>query len=123
MQAWAALSQIFGQRLLNEYGDEPPELWRQEMEDLTRPVVEAGVDRLKRSGNAHPPTLSEFSNICRQWDGRHHGQKVPEERHLVNRLELERHDARLKNFLEIKNDADASAAERHDAWLKLRNGR
>lgn len=122
LQAWAALSQMYGLKFLDQFGDKPPQMWTAAFAKLGAQAVRAGIDRLHDSGSKFAPTLPEFVEACNKWDGKYHGQKpAPESQQIVDKSTNERYDAALKNYLEICQDAEATTHERHDAYVKMRN--
>lgn len=56
---------MFGQRFLVDYHEEPPRLWEEALAEFPWRAVKGGLQRLLRSGAAHPPSLSLFLAMIR----------------------------------------------------------
>jgi hypothetical protein len=57
---WRMMLDLFGQRWVTNYGQEPSPLWTSAIETLTAKEIKAGIRQLLTRGAAHPPTLPEF---------------------------------------------------------------
>jgi hypothetical protein len=58
------MTELFGGRWLNTYGDKPTPLWEQACDQLGAEGLQRGVDALLASGSAHPPSLPQFLALC-----------------------------------------------------------
>lgn len=57
---------MYGSRLIREFGESVPEVWRQAVGSLKRFEVDRGLRRLTTGGSASPPTLPQFMKACKQ---------------------------------------------------------
>ena len=61
---WASLTQIFGQRVAQQFGHEMPPLWRMKLGQCSRDELLRAIDHWATEGGAFPPTLPEFWQSC-----------------------------------------------------------
>ena len=61
---WTRLAEMYGQRWLRDYGDEPTETWVRAVSGLSNDQVRKALTNLAKSGNPHPPTLPEFMSAA-----------------------------------------------------------
>lgn len=64
-RTWSALAEIYGQRLISNYGPEAPPLWRSKIDELSDPQLERGVRALADRDSGFCPTLGQFVAACR----------------------------------------------------------
>lgn len=57
---WEMLTTTVGRRFTDEHGEEPPALWRHELNQLTKAEVSRAFETMKRERLRFPPTLYEF---------------------------------------------------------------
>ena len=67
-RVWFRLSEIFGARWYDTYGDVPPRMWILRINELTDKQIATGLDRLSvklnDKGQAFMPNLPEFVGEC-----------------------------------------------------------
>ncbi len=61
---WTRLAEMYGQRFLRDYGDEPTETWIRATDNLTNEQIRSALVNLAKSNNPHPPTLPEFMSAA-----------------------------------------------------------
>lgn len=61
---WFTMIQLFGHRWTDTYGEAPPPLWQTAISSLDDSQIRTLVERLMRSGSAHPPTLPEVMALA-----------------------------------------------------------
>jgi hypothetical protein len=60
------MTDLFGARWLETYGDEPSPLWTNQIERLDDAQLKQGISTVLKSGAQHPPSLPEFLAHCRR---------------------------------------------------------
>ncbi len=61
---WASLCQIFGSRVIQQFGERMPDMWRRKLAACTRHELLRALDHFASSGGSWPPTLPEFWQAC-----------------------------------------------------------
>ena len=65
MQVWATLAEMYGQTLVNNFGEAPPSVWRAKIGELTDVQLANGLRALSEKPAQYPPTLGEFVSTCK----------------------------------------------------------
>jgi hypothetical protein len=60
------MTDLFGARWLETYGDEPSPTWANQIESLEEHQLKQGLSTVLKSGSPHPPSLPEFLAFCRR---------------------------------------------------------
>lgn len=65
-ELWQRFVGLFGgESVKRKFGDDPPDEWVGVLAQLSDYQLERGMRRLLRSGKSTPPSLPEFSKLCR----------------------------------------------------------
>src|SRR5690606_29906760 len=99
------MQEMFGSSWSSQYGDAPSRTWTQALSHMTDEQIVRGLQRIALGGEKFPPTLPQFSALCRGEDSgetrTHHGAYVelprnpPESKeHAKQRIERNAHHAR-----------------------------
>ena len=59
-RVWTRLAEMYGERFLKAYSDEPNDTWQQTIAKLSDADIVLALKQLAEKGGAHPPTLPEF---------------------------------------------------------------
>lgn len=62
---WRSMTDLYGARWLETYGDEPSAVWTNQIEPLTDAQVKQALQTILKSASAHPPSLPEFLGYAR----------------------------------------------------------
>ncbi len=58
------LTEMYGNGLLQKYGDKPGPMWRKVISELSDDQIKLGMERLMDEGGAFAPSLPEFRAAC-----------------------------------------------------------
>ena len=59
-RVWTRLAEMYGERFLKAYSDEPNDTWAEAIARMTDEQIITALKTLAEQGGAHPPTLPEF---------------------------------------------------------------
>ncbi len=59
------MTEMYGQKFTNSYGDAPNETWTQALASITQKELSAGVRACLLREDTWPPSLPEFLRMCR----------------------------------------------------------
>jgi hypothetical protein len=65
LMVWVAMSEIFGNRWINDFGDTPPQLWTRKLSELSENEIKHGINKLMDSDCSYTPNLSQFVGLCK----------------------------------------------------------
>lgn len=65
---WLRLVEIYGNQLLNEYGEKMPDVWVEAVEELTDAQIACGFEGIKKSRSPFMPRLPVFLAYCHEKD-------------------------------------------------------
>jgi hypothetical protein len=65
-RVWRALSEMYGSKVVRDFGESVPNVWRSAVGALNRFEIDRGLRRLTMQGGASPPTLPQFIKACKQ---------------------------------------------------------
>lgn len=90
-QVWLRLIEMFGDRMMREYGEDPPETWCMAIDRLEDRLISRALANLANDGLQHPPTLPQFVAAAK---------RLPPVRHLgvpsVQLLERQQADPKTR---------------------------
>lgn len=76
---WKKLAGYYGSRLVEMYGEKPPEDWEAQIERLDRRRLDDVLSKIRTLHPVHPPTFPQFEKLCqRPIDGS--GRQSPAEK-------------------------------------------
>jgi len=64
-RTWQTLCGMFGARLIRDFGEEVPEVWKAAIKRLADIQIRRGLAALGNSGTGRTPTLPEFVKACK----------------------------------------------------------
>lgn len=65
LMVWVAMTEIFGNRWINDFGDTPPQLWTRKLAELSENEIKHGINKLMDSDCSYTPNLSQFVGLCK----------------------------------------------------------
>ena len=66
---WQAMTEMYGSQWVNEYGEKPNNMWREELEQMTTQQIKCGIERCKQARSPYVPRLPQFLAWCDELDG------------------------------------------------------
>jgi len=75
---WHLLQKIYGKTLVDELGEDMPDIWRNTLAEMTSAQTARGISRCARATDARAPTLGIFVNRC-LGNYHDHGMLEPDE--------------------------------------------
>jgi hypothetical protein len=64
-RVWKRLIEWYGTRIIEQYGEAPPDDWREIIDDIDNTQVKRGLSIIRSRFIQHPPTLPQFDQAMR----------------------------------------------------------
>ena len=64
-RTWQTLCGMYGARMIRDFGEEVPDVWKAAIKRLTDQQLRRGIAALGNSGTGHTPTLPAFLHACK----------------------------------------------------------
>ncbi len=65
-KVWSALTEIFGNTLVSNFGESPPPIWREKIQLLSNEEIAQGLEKLSGADSGYAPTLGQFMAACKK---------------------------------------------------------